>query len=56
MSGSWKGIAAVGAAVGIGVVAGIVALTVRSDQESVPSAQGTGLVTGPVVTVYKSPT
>ncbi len=60
MKGSWKGIASAGALVGIGVVAGVVAVNVRSpgqEAEGVAAvAQTQTLAAGTEVTVYKTPT
>ncbi len=57
MQGSWKGIASAGALVGIGVVAGVVALNVRSQGEPVAVADQTRtLAAGTEITVYKTPT
>jgi hypothetical protein len=56
VSGSWKGILAVGGAVGLGVVAGLIALNVRSGRESAPAGPVADAGSASVVTVYKSPT
>ncbi|NIO67230.1 MAG: hypothetical protein GTO28_17830 [Gammaproteobacteria bacterium] len=58
MKGSWKGIASAGALVGIGVIAGVVALNVRSPGQP-PAAVGQQtqtLAAGTEITVYKTPT
>ncbi len=60
MTGSWKGIASASALVGIGVVAGIVALNVRSQGQEAKGtaavAQTRTLAAGTEITVYKTPT
>lgn len=60
MKGSWKGIASAGALVGIGVIAGVVAMNMRSQGQEAEAAAAVertrALAAGTEITVYKSPT
>ncbi len=60
MQNSWKGIASAGALVGIGVIAGVVAVNVRSQGQEAEGAaavaQTRALAAGTEITVYKTPT